>query len=679
MGKYEKEIEALLAEKKAELEELANKSDTEKFGCRRDAIESIKREAFTVMETFAHDKTGVLEFPEAKMIGADGQSVLHNMPFNGGTDEAYFNRKDSSYYMNNIFNGLFKAENVKIVIPEGVEIINDNAFDNRFFVGDANEFNERNFDDDYYDNLDPITYEHYPDERDQLYSPYSALPITEVSLPSTLTSIGNSAFVACNKLKSIDIPDSVQHLGDYVFRRCTALKNVSMSAELFKNIDVKKVFYDTKFDVDKLKDLQQNMSGAGTISINLHEFEKDFKVNKGFGIPEELIPKGTEVCIAEYGEPGNKYESWELDDDSIPNFIPKNVELCLRVTDPDAFLTENGNTIKIPEGIAVFDGSEADTISLSTKDITVEFPSTLKAETFTETKINQYMNTKFYNDLSVFCNTENLTLDFSKLTAVQFKDLIINADEYSINNNISKVVFPEKSGLNEPLLDVLTATIDFTAPFTRNTMPKNAALEFHEDSDLSNVIISFKKLSERYDTGAPALILPDKISGIVVKDIKRWTSLESLDIPESAVADFAKDYIHTQTESIAKASEAAPRLKTDENRAPELCKSTVNSLATKSYPLTSLESSKLNLKLLINEIYSYIGTHTEEMKEIVADCIEDNNLTYRWGLALSEAMDDHLNDIAEKCERGEFDQVDNAEYDIADEDNSTEDEDHDDL
>lgn len=675
MGIYRKEIEDLLARKKTELEELADKSDAEKFGIRGDAVESIKRDAFTVMEAFAYDKTGVLEFPETKVIGDDGQSVLHNMPFNGGTDEAYFNRKDSSYYMNNTY----EAENIKIVVPEGVEVVNDNAFDNRFFVGDADEFNDRNLDDDYYDNLDEITYKHYPDERDQLYSPYSALPITEISLPSTLTSIGNSAFVACDKLKSIDIPESVQHLGDYAFRRCTALKNVYMSTELFKSIDVKKVFYDTRFDTDKLKDLQQNMSGTGTILLSLHEFEKDFKINKGFGIPEELIPKGTEVRIAEYGEPGIEYKAWELEDASVPNLIPKNVELCLKVTDPDIFLTENGDTIKIPEGIAVFDGIETSDNPLSVKDITVKFPSTLKAETLTETQVNQYMDSKFYNDLSVFHNTENLTLDFSKLTAVQFKDLTINADEYSVNNNIGKVIFPEKSRMNEPVLDVLTEMIDFTAPFTRSAMPEKAALEFPENSDQSNVVISFTKLSEMRDTSIPELILPDKMGGIIVKDVKYWTSLESLDMPESAVADFAKEYIYVNTEFVAKASNAAPSMGIDENNAMEICKSTVNNLAKNSYPLDSLEDSKLDLKPLANEIYSYIGTHTDEMKEVVADCIKNYDLTYRWGLAVSEAMNDYLNDIADKYERGEFDQADNAGYDIADEDNSIEDEDHDDL
>lgn len=626
------------------------------------------------MEAFAYNKTGVLEFPETKIISDDGQSVLHNMPFNGGADEIYPNRKDSSYYMNNTY----EAENIKIVVPEGVEVVNDNAFDNRFFVGDADEFNERNFDDDYYDDLDEITYKHYPDERDQLYSPYSALPITEISLPLTLTSIGDSAFVACDMIKSIDIPDSVQHLGDYAFRRCTVLENVSMSAELFKNIDVEKVFYDTRFDTDKLKDLQQNMHGTGTILLNLHEFEKDFKINKGFGIQEELIPKGTEVRIAEYGEPGIEYKVWDLDDDSVPNFIPKNVELCLKVTDPDVFLTENGDTIKIPEGIAVFDGIETSDSPLSVKDITVKFPSTLKAETLTETKVNQYMDSKFYNDLSVFHNTENLTLDFSKLTAVQFRNLTINADEYSVINNIGKVIFPEKSGI-DGLLEVMTVTIDFTAPFTCSAMPEKAALEFPEHSNQSNVIISFEKLSEIYGTSVPELILPDKMGGIVVEDIKDWSSLEAIDMPESAVANFAKEYIYSQTDSVTSSMTAAV-IKFDENEAPEVCKDAVETVA-EYLPLDSLKESKLDLEFLKNKIYSYIGTHADEMKEVIADSINDNLYvrSYRWRLAVSEAMDDYLNDIADKYERGEFDHADNAGYDIADEDNSTEDEDHDDL
>ena len=50
--------------------------------------------------------------------------------------------------------------------------------------------------------------------------------LTEISLPSTLKSIGYAAFWNCSGLTSITIPNSVSYIGDGVFRGCTGLTSV---------------------------------------------------------------------------------------------------------------------------------------------------------------------------------------------------------------------------------------------------------------------------------------------------------------------------------------------------------------------------------------------------------------------------------------------------------------------
>ena len=50
--------------------------------------------------------------------------------------------------------------------------------------------------------------------------------LTEVSLPGTLTSIGNQAFENCTALKNIAIPDSVTQIGSWVFSHCSSLSSI---------------------------------------------------------------------------------------------------------------------------------------------------------------------------------------------------------------------------------------------------------------------------------------------------------------------------------------------------------------------------------------------------------------------------------------------------------------------
>lgn len=50
--------------------------------------------------------------------------------------------------------------------------------------------------------------------------------LTEVILPSTLTTIGSYSFNGCSKLESINIPDSVTKIGQWAFAKCASLKSV---------------------------------------------------------------------------------------------------------------------------------------------------------------------------------------------------------------------------------------------------------------------------------------------------------------------------------------------------------------------------------------------------------------------------------------------------------------------
>lgn len=54
--------------------------------------------------------------------------------------------------------------------------------------------------------------------------------VTDVTLPSSLKTIGNDAFLGCHGLTSVVIPEGVTSIGAYAFEQCSAIKTVTVPA-----------------------------------------------------------------------------------------------------------------------------------------------------------------------------------------------------------------------------------------------------------------------------------------------------------------------------------------------------------------------------------------------------------------------------------------------------------------
>ena len=56
--------------------------------------------------------------------------------------------------------------------------------------------------------------------------------VKSITLPNTITSIGESAFAGCSKLESINIPSSVESIGKNAFWECSSLKSINIPSKV---------------------------------------------------------------------------------------------------------------------------------------------------------------------------------------------------------------------------------------------------------------------------------------------------------------------------------------------------------------------------------------------------------------------------------------------------------------
>lgn len=169
------------------------------------------------------------------VVNNDGDTIWYDFNDYALTASVTFKGKTYNSYKNEYSD--------TIIIPENVEYngstykvtsIGASAFDGCFKNEAANE-----------EYLGAIAEEIDPDEMEEIDTDEiivskenfserkstkarKANGLKSVSIPNSVTTIGNSAFYECKNLKSVSMPDSVTQIGSNAFRLCSSLTNVTI-------------------------------------------------------------------------------------------------------------------------------------------------------------------------------------------------------------------------------------------------------------------------------------------------------------------------------------------------------------------------------------------------------------------------------------------------------------------
>jgi hypothetical protein len=200
----------------------------------------------------------------------------------------------------------------------------------------------------------------------------SCVVLESIEIPSSVTSIGESAFTSCYKLSSVKIPSSVKFIGNYAFSQCLKLSSINvghgvpidLQKDVFWNFDKSSctlyVPYDSKATyqvADTWKDFKNIVEPTNGFSLSARTAQIGSEAGSTNSIELKANVNWTASCDQSWltlsTNSGTSNASLKLSAEANTAFVSRVATLTVSATGYDSqkiVITQHGTALKVTAG-----------------------------------------------------------------------------------------------------------------------------------------------------------------------------------------------------------------------------------------------------------------------------------------------------------------------------------------
>ena len=408
-------------------------------------------------------------------------------------------------------------------------------------------------------------------------SSFSNLSLTSITIPNSVTKIGDYAFMACSSMTNITIPNSVTSIGRYAFYGCTNLTNITIPDSV--TTVGQNAFEDCYFTSDNFVNNSKCQYNRGETIVDTDTDGfciKDnvlVKMRPNYAIDVVSIPNGV-IKIGDYA-----FEDCEslvnvTIPDSVTNIGQSAFIYCYgltSVTIPDSvtriakqtfYLCTNLTNIIIPDSVINI-GESAFQYCTSLANITI--PNTVKSigddafyscyftsDSFVNNSKCQHNRgeTIVDTDTDGFCIKGNILVNMRPSYAIGEVSIpknvtSIGESAFSRCTNLTSIIIPNNvTSIGSSAFMGCTSMTNVTIPNSVTTIDQNA---FMECTSMTNVTIPNSVTSISYGmfshcTSLRNVTIPNSVTSIDAEAFMACTSMTNITIPDSVTSIGAETF-----------------------------------------------------------------------------------------------------------------------------------------
>ena len=408
-------------------------------------------------------------------------------------------------------------------------------------------------------------------------SSFSNLSLTSITIPNSVTKIGDYAFMVCSSMTNITIPNSVTSIGRYAFYGCTNLTNITIPDSV--TTVGQNAFEDCYFTSDNFVNNSKCQYNRGETIVDTDTDGfciKDnvlVKMRPNYAIDVVSIPNGV-IKIGDYA-----FEDCEsLVNVTIPDSVTKIGQSAFiycygltSVTIPDSvtiiakqtfYLCTNLTNIIIPDSVINI-GESAFQYCTSLANITI--PNTVKSigddafyscyftsDSFVNNSKCQHNRgeTIIDTDTDGFCIKGNILVNMRPSYAIGEVSIpknvtSIGESAFSRCTNLTSIIIPNNvTSIGSSAFMGCTSMTNVTIPNSVTTIDQNA---FMECTSMTNVTIPDSVTSISYGlfsccTSLRNVTIPNSVTSIDADAFRACTSMTNITIPDSVTSIGAETF-----------------------------------------------------------------------------------------------------------------------------------------